>query len=97
MSQGRHTQIVIMLTPAERATLEGWQRAFLRPTGEVRRGRIILLVASGMPLRQVAERVGISRRFVYKWVRRFVAQGIPGLADTRAGRSGRRKQSGVQA
>ena len=96
MSRGRCTQIVITLTPAERATLEAWQRAFLRPAGQVRRGRLILLVAAGMPIRHVAERVGISRRFVYKWAQRFLAERLDGLADRRHEHSGRRQQPGVQ-
>jgi transposase len=29
----------------------------------------------------VAATVGISRRFVYKWVQRFLEQGMEGLAD----------------
>jgi transposase len=29
----------------------------------------------------VAVTVGISRRFVYKWVQRFLADGVEGLAD----------------
>ncbi|OLE96505.1 MAG: hypothetical protein AUG75_19645 [Cyanobacteria bacterium 13_1_20CM_4_61_6] len=29
----------------------------------------------------VAATVGISRRFVYKWVQRFLHQGLEGLAD----------------
>ena len=33
--------------------------------------------------------VGISRRFVYKWVQRFLEQGVEGLAD-KPGRGGRR-------
>ena len=34
-----------------------------------------------MSISDAAATVGISRRFVYKWVRRFLAQGIEGLAD----------------
>jgi transposase len=33
--------------------------------------------------------VGITRRFVYKWVQRFLAEGLQGLADKpRPGRKG---------
>jgi transposase len=34
-----------------------------------------------MPISDVATTVGISRRFVYKWVQRFLAKGLEGLAD----------------
>jgi len=34
-----------------------------------------------MPISDVAVTVGISRRFVYKWVQRFLETGVEGLAD----------------
>jgi transposase len=34
-----------------------------------------------MPLTDIAATVGISRRFVYKWVQRFLELGMAGLAD----------------
>jgi transposase len=45
---------------------------------------MILLVADGMPITAIAATVGISRRFVYKWVQRFLEQGVAGLATTSA-------------
>lgn len=81
MPHGRHTSLTVSLTPAERQTLTAWQRMQAIPAGRARRARLILLVADGLRISQVAARVGISRRFVYKWVRRFQAQGLPGLAD----------------
>ena len=44
--------------------------------GRVRRGRIILLVAEGVPITDVAATVGISRRHVYQWVQRFLHEGL---------------------
>jgi transposase len=38
-------------------------------------------MADGVPITDVAATVGISRRFVYKWVQRFLEQGMEGLAD----------------
>ena len=89
MARGRKTSFVIRLTPAVRQTLLAWQRATTMPAGRARRGRIILLLADGMSISDIAATVGISRRFVYKWVQRFLEQGIEGLAD-RPGRGGRR-------
>ena len=51
------------------------------PAGRARRGRIILLLADGVPISAIATTVGISRRFVYKWVQRFLEKGVEGLAD----------------
>src|SRR5262245_34641226 len=85
MARGRKTSLTIRLTPAERQTLLAWQRATTIAAGRARRGRIILLVADGMSISEVAATVGISRRFVYKWVQRFLEHDVEGLTD-KAGR-----------
>lgn len=79
--RGRPTRLHVTLTPAERATLHAWQRSTTIPIGRARRGRIILLVEEGRSVSEIAQMVGIGRRFVYKWVARFQAQGVEGLAD----------------
>ena len=94
MARGRKTSLTIRLTPAERQTLLAWQRATTIAAGRARRGRIILLVADGMSISEVAATVGISRRFVYKWVQRFLEQGIEGLTD-KPGRGSRRREPGA--
>ena len=81
MARGRTTSLTIDLTPAQRQTLLAWQRSTTISAGLARRGRIILLVADRVPITHVAATTGISRRFVYKWVQRFLAQGLEGLAD----------------
>jgi transposase-like protein len=81
MARGRKTSLTIRLTPAERQTLLAWQRATAIPAGLARRGRIILLLADGVPITAIAATVGISRRFIYKWAQRFLEQGLAGLAD----------------
>jgi biotin operon repressor len=81
MARGRKTSLTVCLTPVERLTLLTWQRATTIPAGRARRGRIILLIADGIPITGIAATVGISRRFVYKWVRRFRQQGLEGLHD----------------
>jgi hypothetical protein len=89
LARGRKTALTLHLTPAERQTLHAWQRATTIPAGLARRGRIILLLADGMTITAITKTVGISRRFVYKWVQRFLEQGVEGLAD-KPGRGGRR-------
>jgi transposase len=89
MARGRKTSLTIRLTPAERQTLLAWQRATTISAGRARRGRIILLIADRVPISDVAITVGISRRFVYKWVQRFMQEGLEGLAD-KPGRGHRR-------
>jgi hypothetical protein len=90
MARGRKTSLAIQLTPTQRRMLLAWQRATTTiSAGSARRGRIILLVAEGMPISDVATTVGISRRFVYKWAQRFLEKGMAGLTD-KPGRGYRR-------
>ena len=87
MARGRKTSLTISLTPEERQTLRAWQRATIVPSGVSRRARMILLLAEGRSITAIAATVGISRRFVYKWAQRFLAEGVAGLVD-RPGRGG---------
>jgi len=81
MARGRKTALSIHLTADDRHTLMSWQRSTTIPAGRARRGRIILQLAEGVPISHIATTVGISRRFVYKWVKRFMQYGVDGLAD----------------
>ena len=81
MASGRTTALTIRLTPAQRQLLLARQRATGIPAGAARRARLILLLADGMPITAIAAKVGMGRRHVYKWVQRFVKEGIEGLAD----------------
>ena len=92
MASGRKTSFSIRLTPAERQTLLAWQRTTTISAGLDRRARIILLLANGMTITDIAATVGISRRHVYKWVQRFVQEGLEGLHD-KPGRGGPRLRS----
>jgi hypothetical protein len=93
MPRGRKTALTIRLTLAERHALLRWQRSPTLSAGLVRRGRIILLVSEGKPISEIAHTVGISRRFIYKWVKRFLTEGIEGLVDKpgRGSRAGQRR------
>src|SRR5215813_1008401 len=81
MPRGRKTSFTIHLTPAQRQTLLAWQRSTTISAGLARRGRMILLLADGGTITDIAAAVGISRRHLYKWVQRFVQQGLEGLHD----------------
>jgi transposase len=45
------------------------------------RYRAVLEVLSGTPVVEVAERYGIARQTVHRWLARYRADGIAGLAD----------------
>src|SRR5947209_8007169 len=81
MPRGRKTALTIDLTADERETLLTWQRSTTIPAGRARRGQIMLLLADGMPVVQIADTVGATHRVVYKWAQRFLQDGIAGLAD----------------
>jgi hypothetical protein len=88
MARGRRTSFTIRLTPAERRTLLTWQRATTVPAGLARRARLLLLLADGMTITEAAATVGLSRRHTYKWIQRFMQEGVEGLVD-RPGRGHR--------
>ena len=81
MAQGRRTSVVVELTPEDRRTLESWQRSTTIMAGPARRGRIVLMLADGSSVTDIARAVGMRRRFIYKWAQRFTDQGVPGLND----------------
>jgi transposase len=41
----------------------------------------MLLLADGMTITDTAATVGMSRRHTYKWIQRFLQQGVEGLQD----------------
>ena len=79
MPRGRKTSYTIRLTPPQRQTLLAWQRSTTISAGLVRRARIILLLADGVTITDIAAAVGMSRRHIYKWVERFLQQRLEGL------------------
>ena len=81
MARGRKTHLTITLTAEERRTLRAWLRSTTIRSGLLRRARMILLLADGTTITDIAAIVGISRRFVYKWAQRFLEQRVEGLID----------------
>jgi|AGTN01.1.fsa_nt_gi hypothetical protein len=103
---GRPTKLYVVLTDEERQQLEAWQRATTVPAGLVRRARIVLMRADGESISQISRVVGMRRRFVEKWIKRFRAEGPAGLHDKpgrgrkpffRSGRGPSRRPSGLPA
>lgn len=78
---GRKTTMVIALTPEDHAMLLAWHRSQTIGAGRARRAALLLLLAAGHPVSEVARRVGVSRRLCYKWAWRYQMEGIPGLYD----------------
>jgi transposase len=78
---------VIELDMNERATLEALTRRTTVAAGLVRRARMVVLAAGGMPLDRIAREVGADRTIVRAWVDRYRAGGLAALEDRpRSGR-----------
>ena len=77
----------VQLKPSERKALERLLARRSAHAGHVRRARVILLSAEGVPGLEIAERVGITKQHVSRIRARFVASGVDGLAEQpKAGR-----------
>jgi transposase len=71
----------------ERLELERRVRAHTTPQRMVRRCRVVLMAAEGVPSRRIAPEVGMSEQYVGMWRRRFEADRVGGLEDRpRSGR-----------
>ena len=79
----------IILSPAERSTLDTWGRARSLPRRWVERARIVQMAADGAQNQQIARRLGISRPTVQLWRQQFLALRLEGLKKD-APRPGRR-------
>ena len=80
-------------TAEERALLEQWVRSGTTPQRTVRRSRIVLMLDDELSGREVARRLGVSRRTVDLWATRFAAEGCDALTKDRPGRGRRRAKS----
>ena len=86
MVRGRSTNLTVELTSEERQILETWQQSPVVHNRVARRGRIILMLAENASVSHTARSVGIQRRFVYIWAKRFCEHGLDGLGDRYAQR-----------
>jgi transposase len=75
------SRLQLVLTDAERRTLEGWARRRKTAQGLAQRARIVLLCAEGKSNIAVAAELGITRVTVGKWRNRFVTARFAGLSD----------------
>lgn len=82
----------VVLDNEVRVELEKRARSQTLAVRTVKRAQMILLCAEGVPLRQIAKQVSISEHQVTMWRRRFLAEGVDGLADRQ--RPGRPRRLG---
>jgi len=89
----------IVLSPTERAALDGWTRGRSLPHRQVVRSRIVTLAADGVDNQDIAAALGVSRPTVQLWRERFLALRLSGLEKDapRPGRNPRIPQERIQA
>src|SRR5690242_20531854 len=71
----------LVLSDAERRTLENWVKRRSTAQGLALRARIVLACAEGRNNTAVAARLGIDRRTVRRWRTRFLRERLDGLTD----------------
>src|ERR1039457_2731716 len=74
-------RLPLVLTDAERRTLEGWASRRRTAQGLAQRARIVLLCAEGKSNIAVAAELGITRETVGRWRNRFVTARFAGLRE----------------
>ena len=71
----------LTLTRDEQEQLEQWVRSGQGRRPLATRARIVLSCQAGCSNRESAKRLNVTAQTVGKWRARFLAQGLPGLAD----------------
>jgi len=74
MVRGRKSSLVVSLSAQERSALEAILRRTIVKAGIARRARMVLLRAEGYALLEVARRVEVAPRLVYKCNARELAR-----------------------
>jgi transposase len=73
--------VTVELSSRDREALTSWDRSSSVRAGLAQRARIVLLAADGVPVKEIVERVGVSKPTVIAWKKRYAAEGIGGLGD----------------
>jgi transposase len=83
------TTLSIVISEAEREVLNAWSRSRKLPWRQVQRAKIVLLAVSGLPNKDIALQLKISRPTVQLWRGRFLDLRLKGL-EKDAPRPGRK-------
>jgi len=75
-----------MLTVEQRRELEARVRSRNLRAGDVRKARLVLMLAEGRSYRAVQDALGCSSAYVARWKTRFEAEGLAGLYGRHQGR-----------
>ncbi len=69
----------IILSPADRQTLEKWARGPSTPVRLMQRAQIMLLASEGITNKDIALRLGVTRLLAGRWRSRFAKLGLSGI------------------
>jgi DNA invertase Pin-like site-specific DNA recombinase len=73
--------VTVEVPPRDREVPESRLRAPSVRAGLAQRARIVLLAADGVPVKEIVERVGVSKPTVIAWKKRYATEGVDGLVD----------------
>ena len=62
----------VMISPEEREVLQALAASRIVPYGKVQRARLVLAAARGKTNQAISQEVGLDRRSVGMWRRRFI-------------------------
>jgi len=82
-------RVCVVLSAAEREQLAAIAADRNRSRKHIERSQIILASADRHPVRQVAQRIGISRPTVWRWQQRFAESGVDGLLRDKTRKPGK--------
>lgn len=88
---------VLQVTAGERVTLAARVRARTLRVEDVRRARVILLLAEGQSYTTIQAAVGCDARYVSRWRQRFLDAGLAGLYSRHRGRAVQRRTPQLEA
>lgn len=91
------TTPLLQLTPPERAALQARLRARVLRVEDVRRARVVLLLAEGQSYVAIQAAVGCDARYVSRWRKRFGEAGLAGLYSRHRGRAVQRRTPQLEA
>src|SRR4030088_958630 len=85
------------LTPSERRELKERMRPRTLPAEDVRRARLILLLAQGKSYLAIREVLGCNPNYISRWKGRFEAERLAGLYSHHRGRAGEQRTPALEA
>src|SRR5262245_49517516 len=76
----------IRLVPSERRELQSRVRSQILRAGDVKRARLVLMLAAGKPWSEIAAVLGCSPAYIARWKQRFEQDRLAGLFARHRGR-----------